>query len=94
MAHPLENARRIQEFLENNPTLNRADAARRFGISRARVTQQMTLISNLSYESQKLIDDYAEYPITKIKLTERKLKTILLLDSMEQQEQIRKMAIS
>jgi hypothetical protein len=81
--------------LPQDPTsLNRADAAKHFGVSRARVTQQLSLITNLAPESQELIDDYADYPVTRVKFTERKLKPLLYLSPVEQQDRIRELAYS
>jgi len=71
----LTQAHLFQGMLENGDAHNKADLARKFGISRPRVTQIMNLL-NLPKRLQKSIGSYKEMAIPALP-TERALRPLI-----------------
>ena len=83
--HPIHTAIAWNNMLSADNALTMADIARKQGISRARVTQVMSLLKlpDSIQQHLKLTDDYREIQL----LTERKMRQILALKDEHSQIQ-------
>jgi len=80
--HPLLLAYRFQELLNTGAVNTQADLARRFGVSRARITQMMSLLKlppDIQEEILQLPEEEQRH------FTERKLRETIRLGSSEKQ---------
>lgn len=83
--HPLKKARMYDHFIRTTEGVTRADTARHFGVSRARVTQALSLL-NLQPQIIQFVDNNRNDSDLRRKFTETNLRKIASLKWSEQSE--------
>ncbi len=79
----LDEARRYQECFERKGVDTKAEVAKIFGVSRARITQYLNLLK-LPQSIIHILDENQENPQKRKYLTERKLRPLTWIDNEEQ----------
>lgn len=95
MKNALEDAYKYELFLQKNPLFNQARVAEHFGVTRAKVTQELNLLKlaepiqsflneeNKNYEVNRFFTKRRLRPLTKLNTRDQELKFKQLLDCLD-----------
>lgn len=81
---PLEDALKYQDFLVKNPQLNQTQIASHFGVSKAKITQEMNLLK-LNPSIIDYLKKNKDVPKVNKVFTKRKLRPVLKMPVEEQE---------